>query len=93
VKFEIRACFVLRVVSFVLRISFFEFRYCTASRRIALVAVNVLPPKNNGAGSQLTLLNGTETVTVTGWPYPALLGFDGLMVMVVEAVGIFAEVR
>ena len=47
----------------------FEFAFhCTASRRIVLVAVSVLPPKNSGVGIQLTELNGTETVTVTGCP-------------------------
>jgi hypothetical protein len=43
--------------------------YCTVSRRITVVAVNWLVlPRNTGDGSQLTLLKGILTVTVTGCP-------------------------
>ena len=49
---------------------------------IELAVSWVFPPKNQGAGSQLTLLNGTWTVTVTGSPYPAVVGSVGFNVMV-----------
>ena len=49
---------------------------------IELAVSWVFPPKNQGAGSQLTLLNGTWIVTVTGCPYPAEVGSVGFTVTV-----------
>jgi hypothetical protein len=43
--------------------------YCTVSRRITVDACNILPPfPNIDVGSQLTLLKGTDTLTLIGWP-------------------------
>jgi hypothetical protein len=47
--------------------------------------------RNTGAGSQLTLLKGTLTVTVTGCPYPAEVGSDGLIVTVAPEIPAFAK--
>jgi hypothetical protein len=44
------------------------------SLRITTLEVSVLPPRNNGVGSQLTLLNGTLTVTVIAVPGVAVPG-------------------
>ncbi|GEM_PF-4852159 len=56
--------------------------YCTVSRRITVVACSVKSPKYIGVGNQLTRLNGTLTVTVTGSPYPAEDGGFGETAMV-----------
>lgn len=42
--------------------------YLTVSRRIVVFACRVVDPKYIGDGNQLTLLNGTDTVTVTAPP-------------------------
>jgi len=49
---------------------------------MTVVKDSVLPPKYMGDGSQLTLLNGTDTVTVTGAVDAAELGVDGTTVTV-----------
>ena len=49
-------------------------RYSNPSFRIRELAVNVLPPRNHGDGSQLTALKGTDAVTVMGSPATALAG-------------------
>jgi hypothetical protein len=42
------------------------------------VDVMVVPPRNSGDGNQLTWVNGTEIVTVTGFPFAAELGGSGV---------------
>ena len=56
-------------------------------------ADNVVEPKYKGVGNQLTLLNGIDTVTVTGFPVVWLLGGFGVQEMVEAVVEIFEAVK
>ena len=53
---------------------------------MTVLAVNVELDKNHGVGSQLTLLKGTLTVTVTGAPEAAVEGSVGLSVIVAPEI-------
>ena len=53
---------------------------------MTVVAVRVVEVRNQGEGTQLTLLNGTLTTTVTGSPKAALLGAAGVTVTVAPLI-------
>ena len=56
------------------------------------VAVMFALPRNMGDGSQLTRLNGTVVLTVTGSPFAAALG-SGVTVISLSFTVIFPLVR
>ena len=64
--------------------------YSKPSLRIREFAVSVFPPRNHGAASQLTSLNGTDVVTVMGSPARAAVG-SGVTLTVTPGTATLAE--